>query len=91
MKTKQPSILFIFILITAIHVLFCNFYPPIYGYMNINGHLPFFLMLTKLVRVAILLVIIGLGFTQMQEKNKKGMFAYLALFFFNLILMFLFS
>jgi hypothetical protein len=48
-------------------------------------------MLTKLIRVAILLAIIGLGFTQLQQKNKKGMLTYLALFFFNLILMFLFS
>jgi hypothetical protein len=83
MNTKERSLLLFFIILTAIHVLFCNFYPPIYGYMNIHGHL--------LIRVAILLAIIGLGFTQLQQKNKKGMLTYLALFFFNLILMFLFS
>jgi hypothetical protein len=91
MNTKDRSLLLFFIILTAIHVLFCNFYPPIYGYMNIHGHLLLFLMLTKLIRVAILLAIIGLGFTQLQQKNKKGMLTYLALFFFNLILMFLFS
>lgn len=90
MTHKQRNSLILFTLLTIIHVLFYNFYPPIYGYMNIHNQLGWFLPIKLLLQIALLLILAVVGFFQLQHHKKKFMLFYVSLFFFNLILLFLF-
>lgn len=88
MQQKQPFFLFTFGFLSALHILFVNFYPRIYAYMNMSESLPRFLMLSTLIRGFLLIGIILAGFTCVRE-NRRFLPFYLGLFLINFLLFFL--
>lgn len=85
MSKKQKILAVSFLIVTGIHLLFCNFYPQIYGWVNLRDFVSPFLVLTKLFRLILLAVLAALGFKNI-AKNRKLLIYYLTLFFFNLVL-----
>lgn len=87
MRNKQSISIIALSLLTAVHIVFANFYPRIYGYMNAQDQLIAFLSISVILRGLLLIVISIAGFTCIRE-YKKLLPVYLGLFLVNLILFF---
>ncbi|MGX7329305.1 hypothetical protein [Enterococcus bulliens] len=87
MRKKQSIFILSLSVLTAFHIVFANFYPRIYGYMNAQDRLTAFLSVSVIIRGLLLILISIAGFTCIRE-NRRLLPIYLGLFLVNLVLFF---
>ncbi|EFU74734.1 hypothetical protein HMPREF9088_0455 [Enterococcus italicus DSM 15952] len=87
MQRRQKIYIWTLISLTAIHLLFANFYQRIYAYMNTANHLNTFLVSSILIRGLLLIAIVLAGFTCIRY-FKNYLPIYLGLFLINFLLFF---
>lgn len=86
MDKKHRYLITVITILTFVHMVFCTFYPRIYGYFNTQDLLPTFLTVLLVIRIAFFAGIAFCGFLALRDRSNKILPFYLVLFFFNLII-----
>lgn len=86
MEKKHRYLITVITILTLIHMVFCTFYPRIYGYFNTQDLLPSFLTVLLVIRVLFFAGVAFCGFLAIKDRSNKVLPFYLILFFFNLII-----